>query len=109
MLRTHARVVQTGGDGVRLLDLAILILKQHGETAVQNAGAAEGQGRGVAPGAPPTSPGLDSDDFDTRVRHERVESTDGVRTASHACDDRVRESTRLLEYLCTGLAADHSL
>ena len=109
VLRAHAGIVQTGGDGVRLLDLAVLILQQHGETAVQHAGTAERQGRRVVTQTWPATAGLDSNDLHARVGHERMEGADGVRSAADARDDRIRKSPGFFEHLRTGLTADHRL
>ena len=47
VLGSDAGVVEARGDGVRLDDLALLVLDEVGEGAVEDAGLAEGERRGV--------------------------------------------------------------
>ena len=60
-LRPDARVVETGGDRVRLDDLAIVVLEQVRARAVQDAGRATGQGGGVMAGRDALPGRLDAD------------------------------------------------
>ena len=47
VLRADAGIVQAGGDAVRLLDHAVLVLQQIGLGAVQHADLAGGKGAGM--------------------------------------------------------------
>ena len=64
VLGTDAGIVEAGGHRVGLLDLAVLVLQQHGIGAVQHARAAVRQRRGVVARARAAAAGLDADDLD---------------------------------------------
>ena len=73
VLRADARVVEAGGDRVRLEDLAVLVLHDRAERAVQHAAAAaERQRRAVAAGLDPVARALDADQCDAGVVEERA-------------------------------------
>jgi hypothetical protein len=88
VLRADAGVVEAGGDAVRLLHLAVLILEEIGAGAVQHAGAAGGEGGGVAAGVDAVAGRFDADDADVGVVDERREEADRVAAAADAGDDR---------------------
>lgn len=50
MFRANARIVQTGGNRVRVADLPMLVLKQQRMTAVQHADSSVGDRRRVMAG-----------------------------------------------------------
>ena len=47
VLGTDRGVVESGGDGVRQLDVAVVVLEHVGVRALEHAGAAAGEPRGV--------------------------------------------------------------
>src|SRR5262249_9491326 len=104
-----AGVVQAGGDRMYRGSLAVLVLQDVAETAVQHAGLAVAQRRGVVAGAAPAPARLDADQLDGAVGHERVEHAGRVAAAAHTGDDGVRQPARLLLALLPRLAADDRL
>mmetsp|Transcript_21583 Transcript_21583/g.35860 ORF Transcript_21583/g.35860 Transcript_21583/m.35860 type:complete len:502 (-) Transcript_21583:691-2196(-) len=108
VLGPDARVVQAGGDGVRLRDLPVLVLQQVRAGPVQHPGLPLGQGGGGL-AARALAPGLDAHDLHVLVLQEGVEHADGVAAAAHAGDDVVRQLAGLLDDLAAGLAADDRL
>jgi hypothetical protein len=109
VLRSHARVVQPRADRVRLDRLPVVVLEQVGACAVQHAGAAAGDRRGVPAGAHAVAAGLQADEADAVVRHEGGEDADGVGAAAHAGQDGVRQPAEPLEQLPAGLVTDDPL
>src|SRR5690349_19352215 len=59
MLGADTGIVEAGGDAVRLLDLAVGILKEVAARAVQDAGTAGGEGSGVLPAIDAPAGGFD--------------------------------------------------
>src|SRR4051794_7029549 len=108
VLGADARVVQTGGDRVRLEDLAVLISEHRRHRSVEDPEAPGAERGSVAPGLEPLPPGLDPDELD-RVVEERGEEADGVRPTAHARDDPLRQRVLDLERLRARLVADHAL
>ena len=92
-----------------VLGLAVVVLEDIAEAAVQHAGPALGQARGVFAGLEPSAAGLGADQLDLGVVDERGEHPRGVRAAAHAGDDRVGQAPDLLQALRPRLAADHRL
>lgn len=109
MLRADAGVVQSGRDGVRLGDLALVVLEDVGARAVQDAGLPRGEGRRVLAGLHPVPGGLAAHQADVGVGDEGVEEADGVGAAADAGDRRVREASRALQDLAAGLDADDAV
>ena len=64
MLGTDARVVETGGDGMGVDDLAVLVLQQISAVAVQYAGHAGSQRSRVASGFDAFARRLDANQAD---------------------------------------------
>lgn len=106
VLRADARVVQAGRNGVRLGDLALLVLEDVTAGAVQDARLARGQGGRVLAGLDAVSGGLEADQADVGVRDEGVEEADGVGAAADAGRDGVRQPSGALQDLAAGLDAD---
>ena len=73
---------------MRLLDLAVLILKEHGPRAVQHPGPPFGKRRRVLRGVDAVARGLHTHEGDGIVE-QRVEHADRVRAAAHARDHEV--------------------
>ena len=110
VLGAGAGVVQAGRDRVRLEDLAVLVLHDRRERAVQHTGQARGgQRRAVPAGLDALAGRLDPDQPDLGVIHERLEHADRVRAAAHARDHTVGQTAGPLEDLGPRLVADHPL
>lgn len=107
--RPDARIIEAGGDGVRLADLAVLILQDICADAVEDALGAAGEGCGVAVGVQAVAAGFDAEEDDARVLGERVEHADGVAAAPHAGDDGVGEFALERLHLFLGFSADDGL
>src|SRR4051812_16076076 len=83
VLGAAARVVEAGGDRVRLEDLAVPVLHERGERAVQPpAPPTGGQRRAVAAAVEPLAARLDADQRHLAVADERREDPDRVRAAA---------------------------
>lgn len=85
MLWSDARVVEASRDGVRLDDLAVRVLKQVAEGAVQDARlTSTGERLGVVRRRLATAARLDTELLDGRIVAEIVERADGVAAAADA-------------------------
>lgn len=109
MLGADTGVVETGGDGVGLLDLAILVLQQVRASAVQHARPSGREGTRVLARQPLLTASLYANDLHRLVPDEGVEEANGVGPTAHARHDRVRELARLLHELSAGLLANNGL
>ena len=110
VLRAGAGVVEPGRDRVRLEDLAVLVLHDRRERAVQDAAApAQRERRPVAPGLDPVARRLDADQLHLGVVDERHEDPDRVGAAADAGDHALRQPAGPLEHLRARLVADHAL
>ena len=109
VLRADARIVQARRDAVRLDHLAVRVLQQVRQAAVQHPRLAGHQRRGVLVAVDARSAGLDADQLHRVVRHERVEQADGVAAAADARDRVVGQPPRRLHELLSRLAADDRL
>ena len=92
VLRPDARVVETGGDRVRVERSARR--RRRAPTSARRGGRrpARAQARRTC--------GLDADEPHVLVVEEAGEEADRVRAAADAGDDRVREAVVRLEHLC---------
>mmetsp|Transcript_16910 Transcript_16910/g.33079 ORF Transcript_16910/g.33079 Transcript_16910/m.33079 type:complete len:488 (-) Transcript_16910:324-1787(-) len=110
VLRPDAWVVESGRDGVGLVDLSSgVVLQQVGARAVEHARRAARERRRVPLGVHAVAAGLDAHQRNLLVRDEGVEHADGVGSAADARDDRVGQPANLLEHLRTRLLADDGL
>ena len=89
VLRPDRGVVEPGGNRMRQLDVAVVVLQDERARALQHARAAAGEARGVAAPDDRLAAGLDADEPDARVADERVEDAHGVAAAADARDDRI--------------------
>ena len=94
VLGPDARIVEAGGDRVGLLDLPVLVLQQQRIAALQHAGRAVGERRGVLAEARAAAARLDADDLHAAIRHERMEHADRIRAAADAGEHRVGQAAR---------------
>src|ERR1700716_1554345 len=92
-----------------LLDLALRVLQEHREAALQHAGAAIRKRCGIVSETLAAASRLDTDDGNGLVRHEGMECADGVGSSTDTRNQHIRQATSLLEHLCTRLAANDSL
>ena len=100
MLGADARVVETGRDGVRLLDLAVLVLHQVAAHAVDDAGHTPPDGRATGR--------LGAHQAGGRV-DEAGEQPRRVGAAADAGHDDVRITAGQGAALLVGLVADHAV
>ena len=108
-LGPDARVVEAGGDRVRLDDLAVPVLEQVRARAVQDAGRAAGQGRGMVAGRDPLPGRLDADQAHVRLADEPAQQADGVGAAADAGHGQVRQPALDPAELGGGVVADDAL
>src|SRR4051794_22497654 len=100
VLGPAARIVEPGGDRVRLGDLPVVVLHDRAQRPVQHArAAAGGQRRAVAAGLDPVARALDPDQLDVGVVYEAREHPDGVRAAVDAGDHAARQAAGALQDL----------
>ena len=109
VLRPDSGVVEAGGDGMRVGNLAVLVLEQIGAVAMQNARRAAGEGSRMLPALQPVARRFHPDNADIRVVEEGVEQANGVRPAADAGDHRVRQPALGLRDLRAHLVADDAL
>ena len=102
VLRPDARVVEPGGDRVRLDGLAVLVLQHEGAGAVQDAGVAGGDGGGVPAGLDAVAAGLEAVERDLGVVEEAGEQADRVGAAADAGGDGVGQPAGEVEALARG-------
>ena len=109
VLGAHRGVVEAGRDRVRQLDVPCLVLQHERARALQHAGAAAGEPRGVATGDDAFAAGLDADQPHALVVEEAVEDADGVAAAADARHHHVGQPAQLRQDLAARLTADHRL
>src|SRR5436309_3430584 len=78
---------------------AVVVLQDVAERAVQHARLAEAQGGGVLSSSFAASAGLDADQLDRGVVHERIEQAGRVAAAADAGHHHVGQPTHLIETL----------
>ncbi len=66
-------------------------------------------GGGIFAQAAAASARFDSDDLDRAIGDERMESPDGIRATTDACDQYVWKASAFAQHLRTGFAADDGL
>ena len=106
MLRTDARIVEAGRDRMRADDLAVVVGHHVGAVAVQHAGLAGRQRRGMAAGLDAVTTGFDAVHLHAVMRNERVEQADRIAAAADAGDERIRQAAEHGLRLRDDLAAD---
>src|SRR5947207_9930697 len=79
VFRADAWVIKTGRDGVDALGLTVIVLKHVAEAAVEDAGLALGQARGVLAGFESPAASLGADELDLGVVNERIKDAGRVR------------------------------
>ena len=109
MLRSHARIIQAGGNRMRFNDLAVGILQEIGPVAMQHARFAGGdRGRMPAAGDAVTAR-LHANQLYRLVGNVGVEDPDRIGAAADAGNHRVGLAPRHLRHLLATLAPDHRL
>ena len=109
VLRSDAGIVEPGGNGMRRFDLSVFGLEEHGHLAVQDAGRAEIDRRGIVASRLTGTGRLNADDAYGCVIHERVEHADGIGAAAHRRDDHIGKPPGFFQHLGTGFAPDDAL
>src|SRR5260370_11922422 len=89
--------------------LAVRVLQDVAEAAVQYAGLAVADSRRVIARAAAPSAGFDSDQFYAGLRDERVEHARRVAAAADASHDDIRQPAHLFMALPFGFLANHRL
>ena len=103
VLGADAGVVEPGGDRVDVLGLAVVVLEDVAEAAVEDAGPALASGStACSPAVGPAAARLGADQLDLGVVDERIEHPRGVRAAADAGDDGVGQAAEPVEALLRG-------
>src|SRR5690606_1243895 len=103
------RVVEAGGDAVRLDHLAVVVLEDVAARAVEHAHRARVERGGVPAALAALAGGPAPEGPDLRVGREPAEEPHRVRAAADARHGRFGELAGAREDLRLGLAADHGL
>ena len=101
VLRTDARIVESGRDRVGIGDLAVVVGEDGRARAVEDARTAAAKRGGAG--------GLDAHEPHVGVVDEPGEHPDRIRTAADARHDDLGESAFGFEQLLAGLPPDHRL
>ena len=109
VLRTDARIVQTGGNRVNRCNLTVFVLTEVRLHAVEDTQTAGGQGGSGLLGVDAASGSLAADELNALVLNEVVEGADGVGTAADTSNDGVRQTAFLLQNLLLDFLGNHSL
>src|SRR2546425_779898 len=109
MLGTHARIVEAGRHRMGFADLAVLVLQHEVSGAVQPAARPADDRSRVTATRDALASGLDADQTYGLVAEKRAEDPDGVRAATHARHDRVRQAPERRDALIARLGADDRL
>ena len=102
-------VVESGGDGVGELDLAVGVGEEPSFGALQHAELAALEARGVAASHDAVAAGFDTGHFDGFVIYKGMEKSNGVAAAADAGDEQVGEAFLALEDLAPGFVADDTV
>ena len=108
VLRADAGIVEAGADRMGFGDLAVLVLQQIGLVAVENAGAAASEARGMFL-VEAMAGRLDAEHPDVRIVEKRMEQADGVGAAADCRDQQVGQAADAVQHLGAGFLADHAL
>ena len=92
VLGTDGGVIEPGRNGMGERDLAVVVLQQIAARAVQHAGRAAGEARGMFAQFVAAAAGFDADQLHAVVLDERMEDADGIAAAADAGDDRVGQT-----------------
>ena len=109
VLRTHARVIETGRDGMGTHDLAVFVFHQVGTVAVQYARNAFVQRCSVVVAVQPQTTGFNAVHGHFRVFDVWVEHTNGVRATTDTGNNRIWLTANLLFTLALGFATNDAL
>src|SRR4051812_20832907 len=91
MFGADTGVIQAGGAGGNVGGLAVVVLEDVAERAVEDAGLADGEAGGVVAEGRGSAAGFNADEFYRRVVDERMEDAGSIRAAANAGDDIVGE------------------
>src|SRR5215472_7895922 len=109
MLRSNTWIIEAGGDAVRLDHLAVLILQEIGERAMQYPRASGHQSRGMFTARDPAASGLYPNQPDRLIRGERREQTYRIAASSHTGHCEIRQTSKRFETLRTGFTPYYRL
>ena len=109
VFRADGGVVESSGNRVGELDLAVVIGEQPGLGALKDAKLAALETGSVLFRKDAETTGLDADHADRFVVEEGMEQAHRIRSATDAGDEQVRKTAFLLKNLLAGLDADHAM
>lgn len=109
VFRTDAGVVESGGDGVDVTGLSVVVLHDVAEAAVENTFLSEGERAGMIAGLRAASSCFDTGEADGFVFNKGIEHSSGVGSATDTGDDFVGEVADFFEALLACFLTDDGL
>src|SRR6267143_4339372 len=109
MLGADTRIVETGRNAVRRLDLSVGVLEQVAHASMEDARPPGTQSRGMFTARYPFPGCFDSHELYSLVFEKSRKDAHGVRAPTDAGHHGARQATDLLEHLRPRLPSDHRL
>lgn len=109
MLRPDRRVIESCGNGMCELDLAVVVCEQPGFRALQDTEFATLETRSVSLRNDSIAARLDTDHAHMLVTEKRMEQTDRIRSAAHTCNQKIRQASFAFQNLLASLDTDHPM
>jgi hypothetical protein len=109
VFRTNRGVIEPCGNGMRQLDLAILVRKQKCFRSLKNTQSSSLKSRCVFPGSNSLTPRFNSNHPDARVIQKWMEQANGIAAATDASDEQIGQKLFALEDLLPRFLADDAL
>ena len=109
VFRPDSGIVQSGGDGMGGLGLAVLVLEYEGSHAMQHADFPSRDRRGMASALDALAAGLEAVQRHVGVGNEIGEDAQRIGTTANASCHRIGQSAVTIQQLGPGLGADHPL
>ena len=104
-----AGIIESGGNGMNVGGLAVVVGEDVAEATVEYAGLAGRERSGVFARRGAAAAGLDADEANGFVGEKGMKDPGGVAAAADAGDDDVGKTTEFFEALGPGFLADHRL
>ena len=109
VLGSYAGIVQSSGDGMGRLGLAVLVLENEGAHAMQHADLSCRDSRGMPLRLNALSASLESVERDVGVGNEIGEDAERIRTTTNTCRHCIGQSAVAIKKLSARLGTDHPL
>ncbi|MNP55329.1 hypothetical protein D3C76_1499660 [compost metagenome] len=109
MLRTNTRIIKSGRDGMRWLNLSILILQQVTHRSLEYTMRTFGHRRSVILGFDPFACGFNTNKLHILITDKWIEHTDRITSSTHGCYNHIWQTPFDFLNLTTGLITNHTL